>query len=259
MKHIESLTSVVKLADAIKKAKKIAVMTGAGISTDSGIPDFRSTEGSLWLKNASRVHIMSESHLKSKPKEFWPAYKDIFSTKIANNFEPNYGHIFLKELEDMGKEVKIFTQNVDGLHSAAGSSEVYEMHGTIKTAHCPKCGKKFDMSYINDKTIPRCDKLKNAMDKCNFILHPDVVLFGGMIHHYKEAEKYAKTCDLMLVLGSSLQVSPVNLIPLIAADDYYPAQVAIVNRDATDFDNMFNIVIHESISDTLKSVRDLLN
>lgn len=258
MNDIESLTNTAKLAAMIRKANRIAVLTGAGISTDSGIPDFRSTEGAFWIKNASRAQLMSQAYLTGKPKEFWPIFKDIFQVKISNQFEPNYGHTFLKELEDMGKEVKIFTQNVDGLHIAAGSSEVYEMHGTMKTATCPKCKIKHSLEHIRQHDIPRCSRLKNALDRCNFILHPDVVLFGGMIHHYKEAEAYAKKCDLMLILGSSLQVSPVNLLPLITADDYYDGKVAIINRDPTNFDSMFDIVINDSITDTLRTIKGML-
>lgn len=250
-----NVVGIFDLSNAIKESNKIAVLTGAGISTDSGIPDFRSTSDSIWLKNASRIDLMSQRHLEGKPKEFWPAYKDIFKIKLSSEFKPNYGHIFLKELEDMGKEVKIFTQNVDGLHVDAGSSNVYEMHGTLKTAHCPKCKREYDIKYIMENDIPRCNRVKNAMENCNFILHPNVVLFGGMVQHFKEAEKYIESCDLMLVLGTSLQVSPVNMLPLLAVNN---AKVAIINNDATDFDNMFEIVIHDSITKTLKTVKTLL-
>lgn len=253
MKNIESLTKIISLADLIKKSEKIAILTGAGISTDSGIPDFRSSENSIWTQNKSREQLMSQGYLEGHPKDFWPIYKDIFKIKLASQFKPNYGHLFLKKLEDMGKEVKVFTQNVDGLHSDAGSSSVYEMHGSIKKAHCPKCKREFSLSYIMEHDIPRCDRLKNAKgDKCNFILHPNVVLFGGMIHHYNEAEEYARQCDLMIVLGTSLNVSPVNLLPLVVGDARYKGKVAIINRDATNFDDFFDVVIHDSITDTCK-------
>ncbi|MNJ90568.1 NAD-dependent protein deacetylase [compost metagenome] len=260
MKNIESLTKIASLANLIKQSNKIAILTGAGISTDSGIPDFRSTQNSIWVKNKSREELMSQRYLEGSPKEFWPIYKEIFKMKLASDFEPNYGHLFLKELEDMGKEVKVFTQNVDGLHLDAGSSSVYEMHGSIKKARCPKCKKEFGLSYIMEQDIPRCDKLKNAKgDRCGFILHPNVVLFGGMIHHFKEAEEYSKQCDLMIVLGTSLNVSPVNLLPLTVGDARYKGKVAIINNDATSFDSLFNVVIHDSITDSCKALKSMLS
>lgn len=161
---------IFKLAEAIKSANKISVLTGAGISTESGIPDFRSTEG-LWNKpgriNMSREELMSLSYLQRQPEHFWDFYKEIFQIKLMNDFSPNYGHIFLAELEKMGKEVTIITQNVDGLHAEAGSSKVYEAHGTINKAYCSKCNHEYDIDYILKNEFPQCNQTIKKENTCN--------------------------------------------------------------------------------------------
>lgn len=159
-----------ELANAIKNADKISVMTGAGISTESGIPDFRSTEG-LWNKpgriNMSREELMSTSYMQRQPEHFWDFFKEIFQIKLMNDFKPNYGHVFLAELENMGKDVSIITQNVDGLHSDAGSSKVYEAHGTINTASCTKCHHEYDLDFVMAHDFPQCNQVIKKENVCN--------------------------------------------------------------------------------------------
>lgn len=239
-----------KLAHMIRESEHIAVLTGAGISVDSGIPDFRTSQGAFWLENEERVNLMSIDYWRENPAEFWPIFKDIFKIKMAAAFKPNEGHLFLKELEDWGRTVRVFTQNVDGLHREAGSSLVYEMHGTIKKASCPKCAKKYGIDYLLREDVPRCQE-------CSRILKPDVVLFGDAIHHYLQAQESISECDLLLVMGTSLQVSPVNTLPLLINRNR-GQQSAIINLHPTSFDDEFDLVIRNGITETVRQVKSAL-
>ncbi|MFF2532375.1 NAD-dependent deacetylase [Brevibacillus sp. NPDC058079] len=287
------------LAEWIRQAKKINVLSGAGISTESGIPDFRSSTG-VWTYDLSRQQLMSLSYFNRQREKFWVAYKDIFHIKLAGDFQPNYGHEFLFELEKQGKNISIFTQNVDGLHQASGSTRVYEVHGSMRLAYCTNCGEEYDLEYIRREEVPVCRKVevkenvcnhyiplsghpfnfvnctecgtrhdlhhastegirckgkKKREVKCHHILKPDVVLFGDSIRYYQEAKRSAVQADLLLVLGSSLQVGPINEIPM-----FYPQykNSVIINNHSTDLDSFFKLVINESISDTFRQVSDLL-
>lgn len=239
-----------KLAHMIQESEKIAVLTGAGISVDSGIPDFRTSQGAFWLENEERVNLMSIDYWRDYPEEFWPIFKDIFKIKMVSSFQPNEGHLFLTELEASGKMINIFTQNVDGLHREAGSSFVFEMHGTIKTATCTPCQRKYKVDYLLKEDVPRCQH-------CLKVLKPDVVLFGDAIHHYIYAQEYISECDLLLVMGTSLQVSPVNALPLLINRNR-GQQSAIINLHPTSFDHEFDLVIHEGITETVRQVKKAL-
>lgn len=289
-----------ELAREIQKAQKIVVLSGAGLSVASGIPDFRTSQGAFWLKNQDRVKLMSANYRDAYPFSFWPAFKEIFELKMNNTFDPNYGHIFIKELEDMGKEVTIATQNVDGLHQKAGSSIVHEIHGSMNSASCPRCKTQYDLQYIIDNDIPECNHVihkenvcnnylvihqtdrilgsitcddykcgtkhkvdsdtqnirckgkKKSVYYCNDYLRPDVVLFGDLIKDFDKAEKAAKECDLMLVLGTSLQVYPVNGLPFLAN------KLAIINLHPTDIDEHADYVIHNDLVESLKEIKKFL-
>lgn len=253
-------TKIMALTYLIQKAQNITVLSGAGISTESGIPDFRSSSGT-WTNNKSRQSLMSIDYLRGNPKEFWPIYKELFGIKMSNEFQPNYGHQFLSDLEKQGKNVTILTQNVDGLHSVAGSSNVFEIHGTIKHAFCPKhkdTNKKYDVEYINKQEIPRCDHVNGKGVECKFILHPGVVLFGDAVRHYKEALEAATQCDLFLVIGSSLQVGPINELPVYAKYGGTEKKIVLINNEGTELDEYFDIIIKGGIGDTFKKVNELL-
>lgn len=289
-----------RLAQYIEKAKSVSILSGAGISTESGIPDFRST-GGFWTKGMSREQLMSLRYLQSNPKAFWEAYKDIFKIKLMNDFQPNYGHRFLVELEKMGKEVTIITQNVDGLHIKSGSSAVYEAHGSIHSAVCPKCQTTYDLDYINEHAFPqcraviekekvcnhyitvnqfnrnygfvvceeceskhtlvpdqefvRCKGKKKTTYQCNSYLKPGVVLFGDAIKHFNEGVAAVKKSNLFLVLGSSLQVGPINQLVTYGNPS---TKKVIINRDPTELDGYFDEVIHAGIGDTFKKVFELI-
>jgi NAD-dependent protein deacetylases, SIR2 family len=250
-----------KIAKVINDAEKIVFLTGAGISTDSGIPDFKSADKE-WKFSLPREHFISEDFFRRKPKMFWPIYKDVFKTKVFDNYKPNFGHQFIANLEKMGKQVTVITQNVDGLHKLAGSSDVFEVHGTLQTARCPKCGEVYDLKYIRNNEIPRCSRRKSDNKTCNFILKPDVVLFGGDINYYKESFKVALESDVFIAIGTSLKVGPINQIPIQLYHNLYKDKEQtkiIINKDQTALDYCFDIVINDGITETLKLVNEKLS
>ncbi|MNB73719.1 CCA-adding enzyme [compost metagenome] len=252
--------NIKELAEHIKQSKKIVVFTGAGISTESGIPDFRSSTG-VWTYDRSREALMSLSYFNGNPKKFWPAYKDIFKFKIFGDYHSNSGHQFVADLEKLGKKVTVVTQNVDGLHTEAGSTNVYEVHGTMKKAHCPKCGTEYDFDYIREHDIPRCNRPKGDAT-CNFILKPGIVLFEDAIKFYYESLGSLDTADLLLVMGTSLNVGPINQLAVKAKHDPYKDskifKAFIINREETALDYCFDVVMHRGIGHTLEKVKEML-
>lgn len=245
------------LAKWIKESKNIVFMTGAGISTASGIPDFRSKNGK-YAEDVNREIYISRSFYNSKPKVFWQKYKEIFQIKLAGNYKPNDGHLFIAELEKEGKEITVLTQNVDGLHQKAGSSRVLELHGTLKTASCPKCKTIYNLEYIMENEIPRCNR-QASKGTCDFILSPDMVLFGDPVKSYRQAEDVLEEADLLIVMGTSLQVTPVNSLPryfVYVMNDWEDKEpkMAIINAEPTEKDSLFSLAIH---SDIIKEVQKL--
>lgn len=160
-------------------------------------------------------------------------------------------------MEEKGKNVTILTQNVDGLHSLAGSSNVLEIHGSIRNAFCPKCKSEYDIEYINALDLPLCNFKTLDQNLCDTILHPGVVLFGDSIHHFKESTDSSLESDLFIVLGSSLLVGPVNELPLIAHSNPTSKKV-IINRESTHLDHYFDLVILQEIGSTLRRVEKIL-
>ncbi|RJE85164.1 NAD-dependent protein deacylase [Paenibacillus sp. 1011MAR3C5] len=234
--------STEQLTEALYQAKSIAVLTGAGISTASGIPDFRS-RGGLYDQKLDVETILSETYYHRHPKTFWTYFKTIFHFQAIQQYEPNLGHLFLHELEQAGKEVTIITQNVDGLHSKAGSSRILDVHGSIHTAYCPKCRTAYGLEHLISEDVPRCAK-------DGFILKPDVVLFEGMVKHLEEAFDAAAKADLFLAIGTSLKVYPVKELPR-----YSKGRRALLNREATEMDGLFDIVVHGDIVETFRTVQ----
>lgn len=232
----------------IKYADSIVFLTGAGVSTASGIPDFRSSEG-LWNEDESREYYMSTNYFHHSPEDFWKKYKAIFRLKLLNNYRPNPAHTFIRDLETDGKTITVITQNVDGLHTAVGSKNVIEYHGTLNRATCPRCNASFSLSYVMDSNVPRCDQ-------CSVILKPDVLLFGDMITEHEEAEMVIKQSDLMIVMGTSLLVTPFNILPCVAQDADITS--AILNNEPTDKDALFDYVVHNDLSISIKKLYELL-
>lgn len=236
------------LAEIIKEAKTICVFSGAGMSTESGIPDFRSSGG---LYDGGNVEeYVSSYYFKKNPEDFWKKFKDIFGLKLMGTFEPNIGHLFLKELEDINKTVHILTQNIDGLHTKAGSTSVLELHGTLQTATCQTCKQKYNLGYINQHDIPKCQN-------DHTILKPDVVLFGDSVDGYNEAIIRAYNSDLFIVMGTSLEVYPVNQIPVFLSRAPQ-IKKAIINKTNTTLDRLFDVKIQNGIGETVRQLKTYL-
>ena len=235
-----------KGAGMIKDAQQILVFTGAGLSTESGIPDFRS-EGGLWEKydpmDFYYQKIISDEKARTK---YWEMIKDVYG--ILEKAAPNQAHLAIKALEDNGKLLAVVTQNIDGLHHEAGNSpdRIIEIHGTVATISCLSCGKQ----YAKDEIIKRLNSgvAVPYCDDCSGILKPDSISFGQAMpeHKMSQAIMYAHECDLCIVLGSSLVVYPAASIPEQAAQGQ--TKLMIINRENTVLDKQADLVIHESVS-----------
>ena len=239
--------SVDELKRLLFSSRSVVVLSGAGMSTESGIPDFRSPTG-VW-QDEDLMESMSDGYLKRHPEEFWPKFKLGFMSEEYLSAKPNPGHLALADLEKMGKDIAIYTQNVDGLHQEAGSRHVYELHGSIKTAYCPRCRSEYGLEYILSEEVPRCHWMNPKGQECDTILFPDTVLFGQNVRHYEYAAISVQQCDLMLVLGTSLTVYPVADLPEYVRRD--KTKLAIVNLDETDFDSKADVVIHGKVGEVL--------
>lgn len=234
-----------RLFEAIQKANKIVFFSGAGMSTASGIPDFRSTTG--LYKNIYRAEeAVSHSFYVNHKEDFFDFYKKHL---CFPNAIPNYGHKYIADLQKT-KEVIVVTQNIDNLHQAAGSTKVYELHGSVHRNYCEKCHKFYDLNYIlNSKGIPTC--------QCGGTIKPDVVLYEeGLDEDVIEGAVNAiATCDLMIILGTSLVV-----YPAASFVRYFRGEtLAIINKSETSQDSMCDIVIHDDIVEIFKKLNELDN
>jgi len=237
--------SIEKVTRLIKGANNITVLTGAGISTESGIPDFRSRTG---IYSSNPLDILSIQYFEKHPKEFWDFMKQYLNW---TNVEPNVGHKILAKWEQKGYVKNIITQNIDGLHQKAGSQNVLQVHGTMATATCEGCFRKYNMDFVMKQGEPyKCIGCGDPY------VRPDVILFGETVDASTEAFKIAKTTDLLLVLGTSLQVYPVASIPKKIR---YNGHTVIINYMETDFDYRRNTTkISAGIGDTLTEIDKLL-
>lgn len=231
------------LKETIENSSNIVFFGGAGVSTESGIPDFRSVDGLYNQKYKYPPETMlSHSFFERYPEDFYKFYHDKLVIKDA---KPNAAHIKLAELEKAGKLKAVITQNIDGLHQMAGSENVLELHGSVHRCYCAKCHKPYPEEYINDcDGVPRCD--------CGGIVRPDVVLYeegldGSVLRRSVEAIERA---DVLIIGGTSLVVYPAaGLI------DYYRGnKLVLINRDATPQDNAAFLVIREKIGEVLSQI-----
>ncbi|MDQ0190238.1 NAD-dependent protein deacylase [Alicyclobacillus cycloheptanicus] len=238
------------LKQAIENSYRITVLSGAGMSTESGIPDFRSP-GGIWEDEAA-MQAMTHSFWRDCPEQFWPKFKAVFMNPVYLNAKPNAGHRALALMEAQGREVTVLTQNVDGLHREAGNSRVYEMHGSIRSAVCPDCRTRYDLDYVLAQDVPRCSFISMKGVACEAILQPDVVLFEQEVRYLGEALRAVRTCDLLLVLGTSLTVYPVADLPRYLNRDR--AKLVIINLEETDEDGRADLVIHGKVGEVLERV-----
>jgi len=236
---------VLRLAELIRASDSVVALTGAGISVPSGIPDFRSPGTGLWA-NVDPMEVAHIDVFRSDPERFWHFYGDRFQT--LEHKQPNDAHTALATLEAAGLLDAVVTQNIDRLHGRAGTRELIEVHGTIEHSSCLRCGAQYPLADVrarqraDEAGIPRCD--------CQSPLKPDVVLFGEYLpaDALRQAEELASGADLLLCVGSSLEVYPVAQLPAITLSA--GGQVAIITQGRTPFDDRAAVrcggdVVHE--------------
>ena len=235
--------SIKQLSKIIEESNSIVFFGGAGVSTESGIPDFRSANG-LWNEklqiNFTPEQLVSHTMFMRYPKEFFEFYRDKL---IYPNAKPNAAHIALAKLEDMGKLRAVVTQNIDGLHQAAGSKNVYELHGSVLRNYCMSCSAFYDEKFIlESKGIPTCPK-------CGGKVKPDVVLYEEGLDNdvITGAVDAISQADTLIIGGTSLVVYPAaGLI------DYFRGKnLVLINKSSTSADNKADLVIHDAIGKVL--------
>jgi NAD-dependent deacetylase len=232
----------------IRKSNRIVALSGAGISTEAGIPDFRGP-GGMW-EDPKLLNQLSLSGFRSDPEGFYKASVKLFST-IARA-EPTLAHRLLVRLEQLGKILAISTQNIDGLHHAAGSTVVHELHGTYRTGHCTQCGTAYEMAGFYSEI--EAGRLKVPLCAgCSVPIKPDVVLFEELlpVDAWQGSVDAAGNCDLMLVFGSSLVVYPAAELPMIAISNGAP--LVIVNMEPTSYDAMAAVTVRGKLGEFAKA------
>ena len=243
--------SAVRLAELILESQPCVVLTGAGVSTESGIPDFRSPSG-IWA-DFDPLEYASIHAFRANPEKVWRFYLPRFS--MLTSAEPNAAHAAIAELERRGLVEAVVTQNIDLLHERAGSRDVVEVHGSIRTSSCPLCRTSYALehvlSLVEDGRPPRCTA-------CGAVLKPDVVFFGELLPEgaIDRASELARRARLLLVVGSSLEVYPVAALPEQTLST--GGRVAVVNRDTTPYDRRAAVKIDASAGETLHAVVDAL-
>lgn len=238
------MTNVDKFIDMVRHSDNIVFFGGAGVSTESGIPDFRSVDG---LYNQKYKYppetILSHSFYVSQPEEFYRFYRD---KMLCLDAQPNAAHIKLAELEQAGKLKAIVTQNIDGLHQKAGSKNVLELHGSVHRNFCQRCHKFFDAEYmLHSEGVPKCDA-------CGGPIKPDVVLYEEGLDNdvIEQSLYYISHADMLIIGGTSLVVYPAaGLIR------YYGGhKLILINKSATDMDKSADLVINEPIGEVFSRI-----
>lgn len=238
-----------KLAELISAGSRIVFFGGAGVSTESGIPDFRSEDG---VFSAIRKYgyppeeLLSHSFFTRKPDIFYRYYKELL---MSTDARPNDAHIALAQLEQMGKLSAIVTQNIDGLHQKAGSKNVFELHGSIHRNYCMRCHRFFDAEYVkNHSGIPYCS--------CGGMIKPDVVLYEEALEPdvMRGAAKHIQNADMLIIGGTSLQVYPAAGF----IDCYSGNKLVLINKSRTPYDGRADLVINAPIGRVFRQVMESL-
>jgi len=238
-----------RLAELMRESVSVVALTGAGISVPSGIPDFRSPGTGLWA-NVDPMEVAHIEVFRRDPGRFWSFYGQRFHA--LDDKQPNGAHELLAEWERRGRLDAVITQNIDGLHAAAGSRTVVEVHGSVASSRCPTCGARFPLHEVRlrlDKDpdgIPRCDN--------GHPLKPDVILFGEdlPVAALAHARQLARTADLMLCIGTSLEVYPVSELPSITLAE--GGQVAVITKGHTDYDRLAAVRLDGDVVEELEAV-----
>ena len=238
---------IYELSEIIKNSRSMVFFGGAGVSTESGIPDFRSENGLYQAKNEfgyAPEDMLSHEFLVDHTKEFFSYYKKYV---VYADAKPNGAHTGLAKLEQSGILAAIITQNIDGLHQAAGSQSVLELHGSIHRNTCLKCGRKFSLEYVcsSSDVIPYCDL-------CGGIVRPDVVLYNEQLDDVilKTALERLQNADALIVGGTSLAVYPAASLVRY----FYGSKLIVINKSRTDVDKSANLVISEPIGEVFNRV-----
>lgn len=234
--------SISRLSEIINASDNIIFFGGAGVSTESGIPDFRSANGIYSERTKSSYspeEILSHDFFMNNTAEFYQFYK---SKMLYKDTKPNAAHISLARLESMGKLKAVITQNIDGLHQMSGSKMVLELHGSIHRNYCMRCHKFYELDYIiNSEDVPKCS--------CGGIVKPDVVLYQENLdmNVMEDALNYIENADVLIIGGTSLSVYPAaGLIRYYNGD-----KLILINKSATQYDNRACLVINECIGEAL--------
>lgn len=238
------MSSVSELQHVIDRSRKIVFFGGAGVSTESGIPDFRSTDGLYNQKyDYPPEEILSRTFFMRSTEEFYRFYRD---KMLCLDKKPNKAHLKLAELEKAGKLSAVVTQNIDGLHRAAGSEKVFELHGSVLRNYCMKCGKFYSAEYIKQSEgIPKCE--------CGGTVKPDVVLYEEGLDDRTTAGalKAIQTADTLIIAGTSLTVYPAaGFVRYFKGDS-----IVLINRDKTPFDSSADLVFHEKVGELLDKIK----
>lgn len=235
-------------ANALHRSSHVTAFTGAGISVESGVPQFRGNDG-LWERYDPSIFDID--HFRAHPREAWQAILEIFYHTFPH-VEPNAGHFALAELEQQGVVQEVITQNIDNLHHRAGSTNVWEYHGNSRELLCLSCGTKHPSQRALESDIPpRCD--------CGGLLKPDFIFFGEPIpaEAARESERSARVCDLMLVVGTTGEVYPAGFVPHMAHDS--GSRIVEINPEPSAYtEAITDIFIHEKSATALPALRDLV-
>jgi NAD-dependent deacetylase len=242
----EQLSAVQHARQLVNEARHLVAFTGAGLSTASGIPDFRSKGTGLW-EHDDPMAVASLTTFRTNPKRFWDWKRGLM--RQVWQAQPNPAHLALAHLEKAGRLQALITQNIDGLHQRAGSKNVFELHGTIETLTCPACRQRYSASQFreiieNTEEMPRCPA-------CGQVLKPDVVLFEEMLPQqtWNAAEKHCARADVIIVAGSSLEVWPAATLPEIAVSN--GAKLILVNLSPTFMDPHAEILLSANVAEIL--------
>lgn len=241
---MENKEKILKFKEMLKESSSIVFFGGAGVSTESGIPDFRSKDGLYNINyDYPPEQILSHRFFIRKTEDFYKFYKDKLNSL---KYEPNITHFTLANLEKQGKLKSVITQNIDGLHQKAGSEKVYELHGSVLRNYCMKCNKFYNAEYVfeSKSIIPLCD--------CGGIIKPDVVLYEEPLDDevYDQALKDISSCEMLIIGGTSLAVYPASYLVKYFKGKY----IVLINKDKTSFDSKADLVINDSLGNVFKEI-----
>lgn len=248
---VQTLEFIEYAAELLARSRHAVVLSGAGLSTPSGIPDFRSEGSGLWSRDEP-LEVASMMTFRTRPAQFFHWFQPLASQIF--NASPNPAHYAIAELEQKGRIQSVITQNIDMLHQKAGSRRVIEMHGTLRTLSCTQCYRQqgyesYLPAFVENGTIPHCPH-------CGALLKPDVILFGEQLPQkaWFEAQREARSCDLMIVVGSSLEVLPVAGLPMQAIDR--GAHLIIINNSDTYLNVRADVVLREDVAAVLPAISE---